>query len=156
MIGPGSSWWNGGSSLHNASTPPSINPPREIQAVAQVLMVKPPTEAKGRRATFEAGMQFLFLDDKDRELIFQHISVSQLEYLRRIADKRDLEEDVERTISQRERTRRLVTRSIGVVIFLAIAYYLFNYFAYYSAVHPANEIGSTYEKAIKKYRHIDE
>lgn len=130
-------------------------PPREIQAVTQVLMAKPP-EQRGRKTVYEAGMQFVCLDDKDREIIFQHISRSQIEYLRETAERRDPVYVPKRELTPAEKRRRLIIRVLGFILFLIICYYLTEYLSFYERVHPPNEIGSTYEKALKKYRHMDE
>lgn len=131
-----------------------LNPPREIQAVAQVLMVKPP-EQRGRRMIYEAGMQFVCMNDKDRELIFQHISISQLEYLRETADRRDLTFAERSELSKAEKRRRLLIRILWSGLFLVLTSYLVRYFIYYEQEHPSNEIQRTYEKAIRQYRHLD-
>jgi hypothetical protein len=129
--------------------------PREIQAVTQVLMAKPP-EQRGRKTVYEVGMQFVGLDDKDREIIFQHISRSQIEYLRETAERRDPVYVEKRELTPAEKRRRLIIRVLGLILFLLLAYWLTEYLSFYEKVHPPNEIGTTYEKAIKQYRHLDE
>ena len=132
-----------------------LNPPRDIQAVAQVLALKPP-EQRGRHIVYEAGMQFVLLDDKDRELIFQHLSVSQIEYLRETASRRDVAVVGPRELSEAERRRMVLLRTVWTTIFLMLTVYLVRYLVYYNETHPADEIQKTYEKAIRQYRHQDQ
>jgi hypothetical protein len=132
-----------------------LNPPREIQAVAQVLVLKPP-EQRGRRMVYEAGMQFVLLDDKDRELIFQHLSVSQIEFLRETANRRDIPVVEPREQSKAERRRLVLLRSVWTVILLLLAVSLVRYLVSYDRNHPSDEIQKTYEKAIRQYRHQDQ
>ena len=131
-----------------------LNPPREIQAVAQVMMAKPP-EQRGKRTVYEAGMQFVFLDDKDRDLIFQHISVAQVERLRDTADRREPIVVARRELSQAEKTRRALMRTLWTVFVVVAIFYFFKFLDYYEKEHPASGIGGTYEKAIRQYRHLD-
>jgi hypothetical protein len=129
-----------------------LNPPRQVQAVAQVMMVKP-GESRGRRTFYEAGMQFAFLDDKDRELIFQHVSQAQIENLRETASRRDLPVLERRERTPAEKRRLALMQGLWLVLFLILTFYLVNYLITYQETHPPNEIHRTYEKAIKEYRH---
>jgi hypothetical protein len=129
-----------------------MNPPREIPAVAQVMMVKPP-EQRGRRVVHEAGMQFICLDDKDRELIFRHISVAQIAHLRETADRRDNSLIERHEFTKADRIRLLLLRTLWTLLALTLVFYLVKYAIEYESGPPANEIQKTYEKAIRQYRH---
>jgi len=131
-----------------------LTPPRQIQAVAQIVHVKLPKGQIGVGAVYKAGMQFLFLDERDCDLVFRQISVTQIDHLRTIADKRiEMAEPKPSEGSEPVRWRQVVSRVLWALLFLIAATYLVNYFMHYRETAPPNEIQQTYEKAIKQYRH---
>ena len=126
--------------------------PRQIQAVAQVIHAMAPRAQQGGRS-FPAGMQFVFLDERDRDLIFRHISVAQLEHLRLLADRRVLPEPDRPRGEEPVTWQRVASRALWTILILILAYYLARYFIHYRQAGPSGEIQKTYEKAIRQYRH---
>lgn len=132
-----------------------LSPPRLIQAVAEVVHVKAPQVQQSGAPYFAAGVRFVFLDERDRDLIFQHISVTQIAHLRKTAEMRQVEESDQVVVPEVVSWRQVVPRVLWALLFLIISFYLARYFIHYKEVGPANEIQKTYEKAIRQYRHED-
>jgi hypothetical protein len=131
-----------------------LTPPRQIQAVARVIHVMAPKVQKDGGVCFPAGMQFVFLDERDRDLIFRHISVTQIAILRKIADNRDRDEpDLPASAEPAPRWQQVVLRVLWLLLFLILASYLVRYLISYRQAGSPNEIQKTYEKAIRQYRH---
>lgn len=131
-----------------------LTPPRVVHAVAQVIHVKPPRVLKDGSSRYDVGMHFIHLDERDRDLIFKQISTTQMEHLRKLADRRDLEEELPPVIMPLTR-RQIVVRALWSAFFLVLVYALVSYFISYSKAPRSNPIQKTYEKSIRKYRHLD-
>ena len=133
-----------------------LTPPRLVQAVAQIVHVKPPRVLKDGSSRYDAGMRFLFLDERDRDLVFKQISVAQIEYLRKMADRRGAD-DLDRPRVTLPLTRRQIAiRALWTLLFLLAAYALGRCMVSYSNAPHSNPIQKSYEESIKKYRHIDQ
>lgn len=130
-------------------------PPRVVHAVGQVVHVKPPLVLRDGSSRYDVGMQFLFLDERDRDLIFKQISSVQIAYLRKIADKRDPELQDQSGSPVPLTRRQILVRVCWWLLFLVLAYSLTRYFISYRKAPPPNEIQKTYEKALRKYRHME-
>jgi hypothetical protein len=128
-----------------------LTPPRRVQAVAAVIHATPATR-KGE-TVYRAGLQFLFLDERDCDLIFRHISVTQLAYLRKMAEKRDIDLPAPTALTEQARRQRLVREIVWGVVASLLASYLIWFVIQYQKHGSPNEIGQTYEKAIRQYRH---
>ena len=126
-----------------------LTPPRQIHAVVQVVHVMPYKVQRGGRPSFPAGMQFIHLDERDRDLVFQHISVTQIAHLRNIADMRHVDEPDLLGAGHPVAWRQIVLKALWTLLFLSLAFYCARYFVNYA---PSNEIQRTYEKAIRQYR----
>lgn len=132
-----------------------LTPPRQIHTVARVVHVRAPITQKDGTSRYDTGMQFVHLDERDRDLVFKHISLTQQAYLRKIADKRDID-DLDLEMRKRRLTpRQIVTRVVWTLVLLFLAYSLVKYLISYSKAPPPNQIEETYEQAIRKYRHLD-
>lgn len=131
-----------------------FTPPRVVHAVAQVIHVKPPRVLKDGSSRYDVGMHFIHLDERDRDLIFQQISSAQMEHLRKVADRRDPDQDQQQGLLPLTR-RQIAVRVLWTLLSLLLAYALINYFISYSKAPPSNPIQKTYEKSIRQYRHLD-
>jgi hypothetical protein len=127
-------------------------PPRQVQGVAQVIHVMKPRAQKEGGILYPAGMQFIFLDERDRDLLFRHISVTQIENLRLTADRRVFPDKVQSTSGAAVSWQQVVRSALWTLLVLVLAYYLVSYLIEYRRTGPPNEIGQSYEKAIKEYR----
>lgn len=130
-----------------------FDPPRLVHAVGQVIHVKPPLVQRDGSNRYDVGMQFLFLDERDRDLVFKQISTVQIAHLRKIADKREVE--VGETPRVPLTRRQILVRALWGLLFLLLAYALARYLISYSQAPHESEIQKTYEQSIRKYRHLD-
>jgi hypothetical protein len=130
-----------------------MTPPRQIQTVAEVVHVMDPKTNQDGSAYFPAGVHFIFLDERDRDLIFRHISVMQIAHLRKIADMRELDLSEGVAGQQTPGLRQILTRVLWALFYLILAVYLVRYLVHYQQAGSPNEIQKTYEKAIREYRH---
>jgi len=138
-------------SLLNLEVLLPITPARVIHAVAEVIYVMAPRTQRGT-TFFNTGLQFLYLDERDRDLIFQHISVRQIEYLKKHAETHASLELEKESAPEPLSWRRVMKRVLLFLLFLIAATYTIRYFILYQASAPSNEIQKTYERAIKQYR----
>ena len=131
-----------------------LDPPRQVQGVGRVIHVMR-REQKDGATLFTTGLQFVLLDERDRDLLFRQISAAQIEYLRRLADRR--ESGVTSPGGEREGVgwRRVAARSfwalVGIIFFYCVARYLVQY----SERGTPGEIEKTYEQSLRKYRQMD-
>jgi hypothetical protein len=130
-----------------------LNPPRQVHAVAEVVHVMPPRTHKDGNVYFPTGVRFVFLDERDRDLVFRHISVTQIAYLRRIAELREPEVLRPAPLAAPLSWQQLLVRSLWALLVLILSYYGFRYLVSFREAGSPNEIKDTYQKAIKQYRH---
>ncbi|HJV67002.1 MAG TPA: PilZ-like domain-containing protein [Geomonas sp.] len=128
-----------------------LTPPRLVHAVARVIHVMRPTAQRGT-PRYRVGLQFVFLDERDRDLLFRHISVTQIALLRKATDLREVPEPGAAPGRQVD-WRRVTRRAILTLLLLILATILARYLVRYRQQGSPNEIQQTYEKAIKNYRH---
>ncbi|GFO54577.1 hypothetical protein GMSM_15840 [Geomonas sp. Red276] len=129
-----------------------LSPPRLIHTVARVIHVIP-AKVRGK-AGCRAGMSFVMLAEHDRDLLFQHISATQMAFLRDRADRRDFgfaEPPPPEPLTKREKA----VRGILVVAVFLVTVFLVRKCVDYIKQGPPNEIQQTYQKSLKQYRHED-
>lgn len=129
-----------------------LDPPRVVHTVVRVIHIKPPRELRDGSLRYDTGMQFELLDERDRDLIFKQISVAQIDHLRKLADKRELVY-AEGAGRPPLTPRQILARVAWAALLLLLAWALIRYYSNYS---PSGEIQKTYEKSIRKYRHLDQ
>lgn len=132
-----------------------LTPPRLVEAVGQVIHVMAPQVQKGGDSLYPSGIQFVFLDERDRDLIFRHISATQIDHLRAVSDRREIYDSPSPETSQPLRWQQVLVKRLWVILFLIVLFYVVRYFIHYQQAGPSNEIQKTYEKAIRQYRHED-
>ena len=131
-----------------------FKPPRQIQTVAEVIhAMQPKTPKDGGAPYYGAGVRFLFLDERDRDLIFRHISVTQIALLRESADLREPHLPEHPGVPEPTTWQQILRRAAWGLLILLICFYLVRYLIRYREAGSPNEIGQTYEKAIREYRH---
>ena len=136
-----------------------LDPPRLVHAVGQVVHVKPPLLQRDGSSRYDVGMQFLFLDERDRDLVFKQISAVQIAFLRKVADKRSSDEGGEDAQAAEKLAsfarRRTLVRLGWTLFFLVLAGVLARYIVSHSRSSSDNQIQKTYEESLRKYRHLD-
>jgi hypothetical protein len=130
-----------------------LKPPRQIQTVAEVIHVMAPKMRMDGVQYFTAGVRFLYLDERDRDLIFRHISVTQIAHLRKLADMREIDVSELNREPEPLSWRQLVPRALWALFFMILCFYLVRYLIHYQEIGSPNPIQKTYERAIREYRH---
>lgn len=129
-------------------------PLRIVHCVAQVVHQREPRTPKDAPTFHGTGFEFLFLDERDRDLIFRYISARQIEYLRERAKRLTREVPVPESAPRQMTRRDMVRRTLGTVLILALCALAVYLLIRYQRTAPPNEIGKTYEKALREYRKI--
>lgn len=131
-------------------------PRRIVDAVVRVVFATRNDAAGTDHEYFNTGLQFVFIDERDRDSVLNHISTVQLKRIRQLREKylyrSPLDEEEEETgQAVGFNWQDLVKKVVVWAVMIAIALALVNYFKYYAVEHPKNEIGEAFENAVKKY-----
>ena len=131
-----------------------LMPARVVHLVAEVIHVMEPVRASsGPKRFYPTGMRFVYLEERDRDLIIKYISAEQMEQLRKLSDSLRFREESETAPLQAPRLYR-VLRVLLLCVLLGLAIWLF-YGYYEKSRHSGvkNEIEDTYGRELGKYRH---
>ena len=132
-------------------------PRRIVDAVVRVVFANRNYAAGDDREYFNTGLQFVFIDERDRDSILNHISAVQLKRIRQLREKYlfrsplDADEEEARLSLPGINREELAKKIFVWVVMIAIVLVLIKYFKNYAIEHPQNEIGEAFDKAIKKY-----
>lgn len=132
-------------------------PRRIVDAVVRVVFANRNFAAGDDREYFNTGLQFVFIDERDRDSIVNHISNVQLKRNRQLREQyshrsvMDTDEEeyvpVAEGINRKDLGKKACVFGLVIVIILV----LIRYFSSYAIEHPKNEIGEMFENALKKY-----
>jgi hypothetical protein len=132
------------------------SPERVIDVVGRVVFANRNFAAGNDHEYFNTGVQFVYLEESDRDAIVNYISTIQLKRIRQLRETymyRWLPEDDDLFgVSKESRFRRSVTRNLLILLFLAIFSLLSSYFWYYAHEHPKGEIQRTFENSVRQFR----
>jgi hypothetical protein len=122
------------------------NPPRTMDSVARVVFKNHNYSAGSDKEYFNVAMQFMLIDERDRDAIVSHISNLEL---MRIRLMRLTPIPIERLGSRNMFTpfRMIGTALLLLTIVILIVYYFQQYLHY----NIRNEIAETFENGIRKY-----
>lgn len=133
------------------------SPRRIVDAVVRVVFANRNYAAGEDHKYFNAGLKFVFIDERDRDSIINHISTVQLLRNRQLREKYLFlsplyadEEDTgqaEQGIKWADIGRKVLVWLVMIIIVLV----LINYFKNYAIERPKNEIGVRFENELKKY-----
>ena len=130
-------------------------PPRVIDVIGRVVFANRNYPAGSDRENFNTGVQFVYIDERDRDAIIKYISTIQLKRIRQLRERYLYRRAVEnvRTYDTSERAciRRSVTRFSMFLLFVLLLASLASYSWYYIHEHPKAEIQRIFEEGIKKY-----
>jgi hypothetical protein len=131
------------------------SPRRIIDAVVRVVFANRNYAAGYDQEYYNTGLKFVFIDERDRDSIINHISSVQLKRIRQLREKFMYRQALDFEDEERSRSARgipwefLFKKALTWAVMLAIAVTLVNYFRNYAAERPKHEIGETFENAIK-------
>ncbi|HJV34246.1 PilZ-like domain-containing protein [Geomonas sp.] len=127
-----------------------LTPRRLVHAVARVIHVRPVTQRGEER--IRVGLQFVLLDERDRDLLFRHISVTQIALLRKASELRELPEPAGGP-AKTQKSREMLRLALLTLLLLILAVILARCLIRHRQAGSPNEIGETYQRALKQYRH---
>lgn len=131
-------------------------PPRIIDVIGRVVFANRNYPAGGDSDYFNTGVQFVSIDERDRDAIVKYISTIQLKRIRQLRERYLYQgtggNEKEYDRSGRGGIKRSVTRLIMFLLFVLLTALLAAYFWYYVNEHPKAEIQRIFEEGIKKYR----
>jgi len=131
------------------------SPRRIIDAVVRVVFTNRNYAAGYDQDYFNTGLKFVFIDERDRDSIINHISSVQLKRIRQLRERfmyrqgLVLEDEVNSRSVQGIPWDYLVKKALAWAVMFAIALALVSYFRNYAAERPKHEIGETFENSIK-------
>ena len=132
------------------------SPERVIDVVGKVVFANRNSAAGNDYEYFNTGVQFVYLDEQDRDAIVNYISTIQLKRIRQLRETymyRWLPEDDDLSgASDEPLFRRSVARNLLILLFLAVISLLSSYFWYYAQGHPKGEIQRIFENSVRQFR----
>jgi len=131
-------------------------PRRIVDIVARVISANRNYVAGGDREYCNTGLQFVFIDERDRDAIVNHISNVQLKRIRQLREQFIFRDGLPAGSEEQEAPSlfnwAVLARWLGyTLVFLMITVLIFNYFRHYANDHPKNEIEEIFEGGIRKY-----
>lgn len=132
------------------------SPARVIDVVGRVVFANRNFAAGSDHQYFNTGVQFVYLDERDRDAIVNYISTIQLKRIRQLREKylyRSVtEEEKPFDSSPKARIKRSIIRTVSLLLFVALVSSLVSYFWHYAHEHPKGELERSFEDSVKKYR----
>jgi PilZN1 domain-containing protein len=131
-------------------------PRRIVDIVARVITANRSYAAGGDREYYNTGLQFVFIDERDRDAIIYHISNIQLKRIRQLREQFIFRDSPPAGREEQEATSLFNWVGFGrwlgfTLIFLMVTMLIVNYFRHYAKDHPKNEIEEIFEGGIRKY-----
>lgn len=130
------------------------SPRRIVDAVGRVTFANLNLAAGSDHCYFNTGMQFVFIDERDRDVIINYISSVQLKRIRQLREKylfRTVEDEAVQTGSTVAGLQETFTRIVIWLVMAGIVWMLVSYFRSYTENRPKNEIGEVFENGIRRY-----
>lgn len=130
-------------------------PRRIVDSVVRVVFATRNYAAGKDQEYYNTAMKYIYIDERDRDAIINHISTVQLKRIRQLRERylfRSAADDVEgELLSSGRRWVLIGRRAVFTLLFLAIMLIMILYFKHYSVQHPKNEIEETFEGGIRRY-----
>jgi len=131
-------------------------PRRIVDIVARVITANRNYAAGPDREYYNTGLQFVFIDERDRDAIISHISNIQLKRIRQLREQFIFRDSLTGGNEEQEAPALFNWAALGrrlgyTLVFLVITMIIINYFRHYATDHPKNEIEEIFEGGIRKY-----
>lgn len=131
-------------------------PQRVIDVIGRVVFANRNFAAGSDHEYYNTGVQFVYIDERDRDAIVNYISTIQLKRIRQLRERylyrSVLENEEQFDRSGRSGLRRKVTRMLSTLFFVLFFALLVNFFWHYAHEHPKGEIQRMFEEGVRKYR----
>lgn len=133
---------------------PSI-PRRIVEAIGKVVFVNPNLTASADRESHNVALKFVFIDERDRDAIVNHIANIQLKRIRQLREHFALRDGVDspddRGRSIQKRWKILRDYIVFLTLLLVILILLIIYFRGYVINHPKGEIEEAFENGVRTF-----
>lgn len=129
------------------------SPQRVIDVIGRIVFANRNYAAGSDYAYFNTGVQFVYIDERDRDAIVTYISTIQLKRIRQLRERylyRGMSGGEELPGSFGMFGVKITV--LSAVLFLILMAFLINYFWRYSVERPKGEIERTFEEGVEKYR----
>lgn len=132
------------------------SPRRVVDVVARVIFANHNYAAGSDREYYNTGLQFVYIDERDRDAIVNHIATIQLKRIRMMRERYlfragDSGDDESENAGVPVFRSKLTLAAIALLMVLLGALVV-NYFWGYTQNRPKGEIELMFEEAVKKYR----
>ena len=121
-----------------------------VPVIGQVVHVNRSRHREGERPSFSTALQFLFIDERDRDTLVRFISTVQLDHLRSGTTGGGLESSGHDLSAHRRNYRKLVP----VVALLAALAGIIAFLVFARLTGSKGEIENVYGRELKKYRQM--
>lgn len=132
------------------------SPQRVVDVIGRVVFANQNNAAGNDSGYFNTGVQFVYIDERDRDAIVSYISTIQLKRIRQLRERYlfrgSLENYEEPETSGMSLVRRVAVLTLAFLFSVLFIALLFNFFWRYAYEHPKGEIERTFEEGVKKYR----
>lgn len=130
-------------------------PRRVVDVIARIIFANHNYAAGTEHEYYNTGMQFVYIDERDRDAIVTHIANIQLKRIRQLRERylfrtNDNQDESKGLKALNFRTMLVWVAAALIVVFVSAT--LVYYFWRYAHNHPKGEIELMFEEAVKKYR----
>lgn len=126
---------------------------RIVDAVGRVVFISRNHAASTDRDSYNIALKFVFIDERDRDAIVNHIASIQLQRLRQLrehyAARGTKLEPYEEEIAPPTRSQLVIRRIVGVFLFSGIMALIVYYFSGYITNRPRGEIERIFDDGIR-------
>jgi len=131
------------------------SPHRIVEAIGKVVFVTRNYALPGDRESFNVALKFVFIDERDRDAIVNHIAKIQLKRIRQLREHFALREGIDNPNDLEENVRArwtLFARNfLYMTVLFALLVMMYMFFNGYRIDHPKGEIEKAFESGINKY-----
>ena len=132
-------------------------PERVIDVIGRIVFANRNHAAGSDREYFKTGVQFVYIDERDRDAVVTYISTIQLKRIRQMRAQylfRGVLGNTEQPdpFAPLGIRKNIITLTLSILCFILFIAALIGYFWRYAHEHPKGEIQRTFEEGIEKYR----
>lgn len=132
------------------------SPQRVIDVIARVIFANHNFAAGSDKAYYNTALQFVYINERDRDAIVNYISNVQLKRIRQLREKYLFRENDGASELQASATvyslRNIVIWIASTIVLILISSILINFYWHYANNRPKGEIERIFEDSVKKYR----
>jgi len=132
------------------------SPRRIVDAIGRVVFANRNFSAGSDREYYNTGVQFVYIEERDRDAIVSYISNIQLKRIRQLRERYlyrgILEGEYPSEVVGLFGFKRRASLVAAIIIFVVLSALLIGYFRKYAHDRPKGEIERTFEDSVRKYR----